>query len=119
MTIQNVSSLQANPPVEVSDLIDELKDGQILLTLVEVLLGIKVSRETKKNRISYIKNVQEAMRILNRSKVLASLDHKITRFSPPGACCCCLFQTIRYKRSVMMGASKLKVNQSLKNWLKI
>ena len=118
MTIQNVSSLQANPPVEVSDLIDELKDGQILLTLVEVLLGIKVSRETKKNRISYIKNVQEAMRILARSKVLTCLDRKITRFSPPGACCC-LFQTIRYKRSVMMGASKLKVNQSLKNWLKI
>ena len=61
--------LQANPPVEVSDLLKEIKDGQILLTLVEVLLGIEVSREKKNNRISYIKNVQEAMRLLARNKV--------------------------------------------------
>lgn len=66
--------MQANPPVEVSNLTDEIKDGQILLTLVEVLLGFKVSRETKKNRISYMKNVQEAMRILARNKVHASLN---------------------------------------------
>ncbi|XP_078374994.1 dystrophin-like isoform X3 [Oculina patagonica] len=65
----NLQLAKANPPIEVSDLINEVKDGQILLTLVEVLLGIKVSRETKKNRISYIKNVQEAMRHLARNKV--------------------------------------------------
>jgi len=65
----NLHLAKANPPVDVSDLTEEIKDGQILLTLVEVLLGVKVSRETKKNRISYIKNVQEAMRILARNKV--------------------------------------------------
>ena len=55
--------------MKVSDLINESKDGHILLTLVEVLLGIKVSREKKTSRISYIKNVQEAMRHLARNKV--------------------------------------------------
>lgn len=83
---QFFSSIKANPPVDVSDLTEEIKDGQILLTLVEVLLGVKVSRETKKNRISYIKNVQEAMRILARNKVQTCLNCNkscLARAAPP------------------------------------
>lgn len=31
--------LQAEPPLEVTDLIEELRDGHVLLSLLEVLLG--------------------------------------------------------------------------------
>lgn len=61
--------LQANPPVRVSNLVNGSKDGEVLLTLVEVLLGIKVLRDTKNSRIAHIKNIQEAMGHLARNKV--------------------------------------------------
>ena len=61
--------LQANPPVRVSNLVNGSKDGKVLLTLVEVLLGIKVLRDTKNSRIANIKSIQEAMGHLARNKV--------------------------------------------------
>ncbi|XP_058967140.2 spectrin beta chain, erythrocytic isoform X3 [Pocillopora verrucosa] len=65
----NLQLAKANPPVRVSNLVNGSKDGKVLLTLVEVLLGIKVLRDTKNSRIANIKNIQEAMGHLARNKV--------------------------------------------------
>ena len=61
---------QAKPPAKVTDLTRDLRDGQILLTLMEVLFGVKVTRaEPTSKRINQIKNVQEAMSILRQNNV--------------------------------------------------
>ena len=61
---------QAKPPAKVTDLTKALRDGKILLTLVEVLLEVKVTRaEPTSKRINQIKNVQEAMSILLQNNV--------------------------------------------------
>ncbi|XP_022785545.1 utrophin-like isoform X2 [Stylophora pistillata] len=65
----NLHLANANPPVKVTDLVNESKDGHVLLTLVEVLLGVRVLRDTRTSRIANIKNVQEAMGYLTRNKV--------------------------------------------------
>ena len=36
--------LQAVPPLEITDLIEEIRDGHVLLSLLEVLLGTTLVR---------------------------------------------------------------------------
>ena len=58
------------PLAKVTDLTRDLRDGQILLTLMEVLFGIKVTRaEPTSKRINQIKNVEEAMSILLQNNI--------------------------------------------------
>ena len=66
-----------SPPSEVTDFVDELRDGVVLISLIEVLLGISVTRaEPSSKRINQIRNVQEVMRILvqHNVRVVSSLS---------------------------------------------
>ena len=70
---------QAKPPAKVTDVTKDLRDGKILLTLVEVLLGVKVTRaEPTSKRINQIKNVQEAMSILLQNNVCKPVSDIVT-----------------------------------------
>ncbi|CAH3193490.1 unnamed protein product, partial [Porites evermanni] len=66
----NLQLAKVKPPAKVTDLTRDLRDGQILLTLMEVLFGIKVTRaEPTSKRINQIKNVEEAMSILLQNNI--------------------------------------------------
>ena len=70
---------QAKPPAKVTDLTRDLRDGQVLLTLMEVLFGVKVTRaEPTSKRINQIKNVQEAMSILLQNNVCKPVSDIVT-----------------------------------------
>ena len=70
---------QAKPPAKVTDVTKDLRDGQILLTLMEVLLGVKVTRaEPTSKRINQIKNVQETMSILLQNNVCKPVSDIVT-----------------------------------------
>lgn len=61
----NVQLAKANPRIEVTDFVGELRDGVVLISLIEVLLGVQVTRaEPCSKRINQIRNVQEVMRLL-------------------------------------------------------
>ncbi|XP_074624754.1 dystrophin-like isoform X2 [Acropora palmata] len=61
----NLQLAKVSPPTEVTDFVDELRDGLVLISLIEVLLGISVTRaEPSSKRINQIRNLQEVMRIL-------------------------------------------------------
>ena len=70
---------QAKPPAKVTDLTKDLRDGQILLTLMEVLFGVKVTRaEPTSKRINQIKNVEEAMSILLQNNICKPVSDIVT-----------------------------------------
>ena len=70
---------QAKPPAKVTDLTKDLRDGQILLTLMEVLFGVKVTRaEPTSKRINQIKNVEEAMSILLQNNTCKPVSDIVT-----------------------------------------
>ena len=70
---------QAKPPAKVTDLTRDLRDGQILLTLMEVLFGVKVTRtEPTSKRINRIKNVEEATSILLQNNVCKPVSDVVT-----------------------------------------
>ncbi|XP_067049827.1 dystrophin-like [Acropora muricata] len=61
----NLQLAKVSPSTEVTDFVDELRDGLVLISLIEVLLGISVTRaEPSSKQINQIRNVQEVMRIL-------------------------------------------------------
>ena len=70
---------QAKPPAKVTDLTKDLRDGQILLTLMEVLFGVKVTRaEPTSKGINQIKNVEEAMSILLQNNICKPVSDIVT-----------------------------------------
>lgn len=70
-----------NPPTEVVDFVDDLRDGLVLISLIEVLLGISVTRaEPSSKRINQIRNVQEVMRILVQHNVRVYIVSSLSRF---------------------------------------
>ena len=70
---------QAKPPAKVTDVTKDLRDGKILLTLMEVLFGVKVTRaEPTSKRINQIKNVEEAMSILLQNNTFKPVSDIVT-----------------------------------------
>ncbi|XP_073238321.1 uncharacterized protein [Porites lutea] len=96
----NLQLAKAKPPAKVTDLTRDLRDGQILLTLMEVLFGVKVTRaEPTSKRINQIKNVQEAMSILlqNNIKSFGVIASEITA-GDEKAILSLLWQIIRWRQ---------------------
>lgn len=64
---------QRVPPIQVDDLIEDLKDGTRLLALLEVLSGEKLPVERGRNlkRPHFLSNVNTALQFLQSKKVSA------------------------------------------------
>jgi len=67
----------AVPPLEVNDLIEELRDGHVLLSLLEVLLGTTLRRSDERMPVNKLNNVATVLKLLEQSKVkLAGISNQ-------------------------------------------
>ncbi|XP_067048762.1 dystrophin-like isoform X1 [Acropora muricata] len=65
----NTKLAKAVPPLEIKDLIEEIRDGHVLLSLLEVLIGHPLQREKGRTRVHKLSNVATALRELEKRKV--------------------------------------------------
>ncbi|XP_020615397.1 spectrin beta chain, erythrocytic-like [Orbicella faveolata] len=65
----NTKLAMAVPPLEVTDLIEEIRDGHVLLSLLEVLLGKTLKREKGRMRVHKLNNVTMALKLLEKNRV--------------------------------------------------
>ncbi|KAM3851669.1 calmin isoform 2-T4 [Vipera latastei] len=73
----NLHLEKCSPPLEVKDLLVDIKDGKILMALLEVLSGQKLLHEYKSSthRIFQLNNIAKALKFLEDSNVkLVSID---------------------------------------------
>lgn len=64
----NTKLAMAVPPLEVTDLIEEIRDGHVLLSLLEVLLGKTLKREKGRMRVHKLNNVTMALKLLEKKQ---------------------------------------------------
>ncbi|XP_048577310.1 dystrophin isoform X2 [Nematostella vectensis] len=65
----NIQLSRAGNNVRVGDLFNDLKDGTILIALLEVLTGKKIKRERGNMRLHHLNNVNNAMMILEENDI--------------------------------------------------
>ncbi|XP_068690393.1 utrophin-like [Montipora foliosa] len=65
----NAKLAKAVPPLEITDLIEEIRDGHVLISLLEVLIGHPLKREKGCTRVHKLSNVATALRELEKRKV--------------------------------------------------
>ncbi|XP_031569983.1 calmin-like [Actinia tenebrosa] len=65
----NAKLQKATPPIEVKDLIEDLRDGHVLLTLMETLFSTQLPREKGKMRFHKLTNLSTALKFLEQNGV--------------------------------------------------
>ncbi|XP_048577507.1 dystrophin isoform X2 [Nematostella vectensis] len=65
----NSKLVRAQPAVVVRNLVEDLRDGHVLLTLLEVLLNTKLTREKGRLRLHTLTNLTKAMTVLEKNGV--------------------------------------------------